>query len=293
MNHPDIVCVKRGDAKYPRLLAHITDPPEELYCRGNLALLATPCLAVVGTRKITPYGKEAATCLVRDLAAGGFTIVSGLALGIDAAAHQAALDCGGPTIAVLGGGVDDATIGPRSNFRLAQDILTGGGLIVAEYPPGYPPAVHTFPMRNRIVSGLSHGVVVIEADKESGALITAQSALDQNRDVFAVPGGIFMPRSAGPNALIQKGAKLVLTAQDVIEEYAARQDVLPLSPAAVSTRSPAERAILAILDASGPSHMDAIIKESGRAAGEIIAAVSLMEINGLLRHVGNGVYARR
>ncbi|HYU64864.1 MAG TPA: DNA-processing protein DprA, partial [Candidatus Paceibacterota bacterium] len=197
-----IINLTRKDKTYPKLLSQIHQPPKMLYYRGNISLFQTPCLAVVGTRKLTPYGQEATRFLVHDLIKASCTIVSGLALGIDAAAHTAALEAGGNTIAVLGSGIDDESIYPRTNFNLAHKILNHNGLIVSEYPEGTKAQHFTFPARNRIISGLSRGVVVIEADRESGALITAQFALEQNRDVFAIPGSIFAPRSIGTNSLI-------------------------------------------------------------------------------------------
>src|SRR3989344_3588610 len=207
--------IKLGGKDYPKLLVQIPDPPQQLYCRGNLELLNSECFAVVGTRKLTSYGKEATQKIVIGLVQTGFTIVSGLAMGIDAVAHQTALDTGGKTIAILGGGTDDRSIGPQINFRLAINILKSDGLIISEYPEGFHANEKTFPQRNRIISGLSRGTLVIEADEKSGALITAHCALDQNRDVFAVPGSIFSSKSLGTNTLIEKGE---ITADEIIRE---------------------------------------------------------------------------
>src|SRR3989338_473027 len=177
-----ITQVNFGKESFSKLLSQIHDPPKQLYCRGNISLLNSSCLAVVGTRKLTSYGKETAQQIVRDLANNGFTIVSGLALGIDAIVHQATIDCGGKTIAVLGGGVGDKKIGPRTNFPLAQNILKNEGLLVSEYSNEEKIFASNFAVRDRIVSGLSKGVLVIEAPEKSGALITANCAIDQNRD---------------------------------------------------------------------------------------------------------------
>lgn len=273
------------------MLAQISDPPEVLYCRGNIELLNTPCLGVVGTRKLTPYGKEAAEYITQQISHGGFTVVSGLAYGVDAVAHRSALDAGGKTIAVLGTGTDDKSIYPKENLRLAADILDGGGLIISEYPDGTGGQLWSFPRRNRIISGLSRGVIIIEADKSSGALITAKCALDQNRDVFAVPGNIFSPRSVGPNMLIQNGAKLVLTPQDILEEYQLLNLNFPLSTSHLSTgRGPVEEKILAILKSNGPTHIDEIIKKSEMETPRIAAAVSILEIKSQIKHLGNGIY---
>src|SRR3989344_5743255 len=204
---------------YPKLLSQIHDPPKKLYFRGNISLLNSSCFAVVGTRKLTSYGNETAQQIVRDLANNGFTVVSGLALGIDAVVHQTTLDCGGRTIAVLGGGVGDRSIGPRTNLPLAQNILKNDGLLISEYSDKEEIFSSNFAVRDRIISGLSLGVLVIDADEKSGALITAQCALDQNRDVFAIPGNIFSPKSSGTNKLIQNGAKLVSSVTDIIQDY--------------------------------------------------------------------------
>ncbi len=285
-----IVTIPRASTRYPKTLAHISDAPAVLYCRGNIKLLKEQCFAVVGTRKLTAYGKEAAHAIVRDLVPHGLVIVSGLALGIDAVAHQAALDAGGNTIAVLGSGVDDKSIYPRTNHDLARDILAKNGLIVSEYPAGTQPQQFTFPARNRIISGLSRGVLVIEADYKSGALITAQLALDYNRDVFAVPGGIFSAKSIGPNLLIQKGAKLVLSAQDIIQEYQDLASAAGDTTASVSTRDPLERKILDILGASGPTFVDAIINACRQPAHRVTATLALLEIRGTIKNMGNGMY---
>jgi len=284
-----IETISRNDERYPELLRHIHAPPEQLYCRGNLKLLDSECFAVVGTRTVTPYGRDVTTQLVAGLARGGFTIVSGLALGIDAIAHESTLEHDGATIAVLGSGVDDNSIYPRNNFPLAQEILAKDGLIVSEYPLGTHATDFTFPERNRIISGLSVGVLVVEANAKSGALITARHALEQNRDVFAVPGSILSPRSAGPNRLIQRGAKAVCSAQDILDEYGH----LPL-PAPehrqVSTSDPAEQKILAILGSRGPSFIDVIIRESGMEASRIIATLSRLELKGYIAELTNGHY---
>ena len=190
MQYP-ILEVKQGDKEYPRLLAQIHDPPKQLYCRGNVELFNTFCFAIVGTRKITSYGREVAESIIAGLADTGWTIVSGLALGVDAAAHKAALDNNLPTIAVLGSTVNDNGIGPRSNFQLAKEILINKGLLISEYKSEGDVVRANFAIRDRIISGLSKGVLVVEGAEKSGSLITAKSAADQDRDVFAVPGNIF------------------------------------------------------------------------------------------------------
>jgi len=285
-----IETIKRSDARYPKLLAQIADPPEQLYCRGNINLFSKTCLAIVGTRKITPYGREAATTIARELAYSGFTIVSGLALGIDATAHAATLDAHGNTIAVLGSGADDDHIGPPTNLPLAHRILKDGGLIVSEYPPGTPGYKDQFPARNRIISGLSLGVLVVEADSKSGALITARCALEQNRDVFAVPGSIFSPRSAGTNHLLQQGAKAVLTANDILSEYDAQSTLFTTEQKNLSTRNPVEQQILAILESNGPTILDEIIRKTDSDTPTVIAALSMLEIHGRVKQISPGTY---
>ncbi len=292
-NMPDlypVFMIALSDSSYSKLLAEISDPPSALYCRGNADLLNTTCLAVVGTRKITPYGKEVATSITRALVHQGVTIVSGLAMGIDAAAHTSALDSHGKTIAVLGSGIDDNAIYPAINILLAQRILKEGGLIISEYPPTTDARKHMFPERNRIISGLSLGVVVIEADEKSGALITARCALDQNRDVFAVPGSILSPRSAGPNRLIQQGAKVVLSAADIMSEYDAQLALFSSEKKNLSTQNPLEQKILGILESDGPSLLDEIIRKVDSETPTVIAALSMLEIHGSVQQLSTGKY---
>ncbi len=282
MDYP-VVVIKYTDKNFPKLLKHIHQPPKQLYCRGDVSLLNTACFAVVGTRKITPYGIEAVRKIVPGLARH-FTIVSGMALGIDAEAQQATLDARGKTIAVLATAVTNPT--PRTNLRLANEILRTGGLLVSEYTEKDIVHASKFAVRDRIVSGLSKGVLVVEADIKSGSLVTARCATEQNRDVFAVPGSIFSLRTAGPHMLIQHGAKLVASADDILEEY----DQLPLPKKPVlSTANPTEAHILAIL-AKGPQSADAIIEASGKETSEVLAALSMMELAGLITQHNNGTY---
>ncbi|GEN34117.1 DNA-processing protein DprA [Aneurinibacillus danicus] len=203
-------------SEYPALLREIPDPPEVLYIIGNKTLLHQPSFAIIGTRKPTAYGKTVARQMARELAERGVTIVSGMARGIDGEAHRGALAGGGSTIAVLGCGVN--IVYPPENRALAMEIRQKG-LIVSEYPPGMEPQRGFFPERNRIISGLSQGVLVVEAASRSGSLITADLAIDQGRDVFAIPGSIHSPKSAGSHWLIQQGAKLTQTIQDILNEY--------------------------------------------------------------------------
>lgn len=209
--------------QYPRLLKEIPDPPQVLYVRGNFEKISfNKTIAVVGTRQVTPYGREVTRKLVTDLVKKGFTIVSGMALGVDTVAHWAAIAAGGKTIAVLGCGID--IIAPASNARLYWAIVNGGGVVVSEIPPGVRTDKKQFVTRNRIISGLSLGVVVVEGDKHSGALITAKYAAEQGREVFAVPGPITSIYSRAPAILLQNGAKLVQSADDILEELIIPQE---------------------------------------------------------------------
>lgn len=275
--------IKLNSRSYPKLLAQIHNPPKQLYCRGNIELLNSFCIGVVGTRKLTAYGKEATERIVSELAGHDITIASGLAMGIDAVAHQTALDNNLSTIAVLGSGIDDNCIYPRINFDLAKEILTNNGLIVSEYKPGFQANEKTFPQRNRIISGLSKGVLVVEAPKKSGALITTTFATEQNRDVFAVPGNIFSVNSAGPNMLIQKGAKPVFSAQDIIGSYYQNMELDLESKNKISTKDPIEKQILDILDEKGELSGDQIISLTNTETSQVIAALSMLEIRGRIK----------
>jgi len=291
MNWP-IVQVNFEKENFSKLLSQIHDPPKQLYCRGNISLLNSSCLAVVGTRKLTSYGREIAQQIVRDLANNGFTVVSGLALGIDAIVHQATIDCGGKTIAVLGGGVGDKNIGPRTNFPLAQNILKNEGLLVSEYSDNEKIFASNFAVRDRIISGLSLGVLVIEADEKSGALITAKCALDQNRDVFAVPGSVLSPKSVGPNTLIQSGAKLIMNAYDIINEYHENLQLFPDKKKGRLTKNPTEKKIIDLLDEHGILFVDDIIRRSSMETSAISVSLSMLEIRGIIKHIGNGKYRK-
>ena len=279
-----IIEIKNKNKEYPKLLHETDNPPKQLYCRGNIKLLNSFCIGVVGTRKMTAYGKEVTEKIVSELAGNDITIVSGLALGIDAVAHQSALDNDLPTIAVLGSGVDDKSIYPETNFKLAQDILTNSGLIISEYSPGTPGLKHHFPERNRIVSGLSKGVLVVEAPLISGALITTRLATEYNGDVFAIPGNIFSPNSKGPHMLIQKGAKPVFSAQDILGSYYQNLELKLDKKNDISTRNPVEQKILAILDEKGELSADAIIRESDIETPRAITALSMLEIKNKIKN---------
>jgi|SRR3989344_805894 len=285
-----VVQIKLGEEDYPKLLSQITDPPQQLYCRGNLDLLNSECVAVVGTRKLTSYGKESAQYITRGLVTAGFTIVSGLAMGIDAVAHQTTLDSDGKTIAVLGGGISDQNIGPKINLPLARKILENKGLLVSEYSDKETVRAYNFAVRDRIISGLSKGVVIVEADRDSGSLITAQCALDQNRDVFAVPGNIFSTRSIGSNELIKNGAKLIMSAGDITEEYGYNLKIFS-NKTDISTQNATQKNILDILTDKGEASTDEVVSSlSTFDTSDILSSLSMLEINGLIKKLSNGKY---
>jgi len=273
------------EPSYPNLLKEIYDPPPFLYYRGRFDDPDEFRLAVVGTRKTTPYGRQVTPEIVRDLAAQKLTIVSGMALGIDSHAHEAAIEAGGRTIAVLGSGIDRSSIYPSTNRRLAERIIESGGAVISEFPLGAIGLKHHFPQRNRIISGLSLGTLVIEAGEVSGSLITAKHALEQNREVFAVPGSIHSPTAVGPNNLIKMGARAVTGANDVLESldltevrhFAENKTIIP--------ESDEEGKILRLLSKE-PIHIDKIIKESKLDPQVVIGTLALMEMKGKTKNLG-------
>ena len=274
------------NADYPSLLRNIPDPPFVLYVRGELLPRDEWALAVVGTRSASVYGKEVTRTLAGGLAASGVTIVSGLALGIDTAAHRAALEAGGRTIAVLGCGVD--IVYPQRNIRLAREIAANGAL-VSEYPLGVRPDSGNFPRRNRIISGLSLGVLMVEGSEHSGARITMDYALEQGREALAVPGNIFSRGSKGTNRLIQQGAKLVTGIGDILEELNLTMVAQHTEAQAVIPDTPAEAAILKHLSAE-PVHIDDLGQYTGLPAAELSSTLTMMELKGQVRQVGGMHY---
>ncbi len=294
-----------GDDLYPALLKQIYDPPLVLYARGDAAPMAAPGIAVVGTRHPSPYGVGMAERLSCDLAARGLIIISGMARGVDTAAHRGALAGKGKTVAVFGTGIDVNY--PRENEKLSRQILDTGGVLVSEFPMGTFAAPQNFPIRNRIISGMSCGVLVVEAGEYSGTRITARCALEQNRDVFAVPGNVTNRNSWGPNTLIKQGAKLTATWEDVWEELP--PDVkLRLQPAAETATerpttaslfdgdalSPHERKIYALLKADEPVQIDQLVEQLGPAlsSSEIFAALFELELAGKIRQLPGKNYVR-
>jgi len=279
------------DPLYPEQLRNIYSPPQFLYCRGDLNLLKYPCIAVVGTRKPTDYGTEVTRLLTRDLVKHQFVIVSGMAIGVDAVAHKTALDCDGHTIAVLGCGLDNPY--PKTNQSVRRGVEKSG-CVVSEFPWGTPPNPAQFPRRNRIISGLSKGVLITEAAEKSGALITVKHAVDQNRDVFAIPGPINSPMSLGPLRVIQQGGYPVVDATDIIEHYRIQLNI-PFPPPLVENNSldldPEFREIWDLLDVT-PVSVDDLLSTLRWSATEIHSVLLKMEMLELIIQLPGKCYVR-
>jgi DNA processing protein len=291
--------VPYGSPDYPELLAGIADPPLGLFVQGNPEVLALPQLAVVGARNPTPIGRENAYDFAAHLARCGLTITSGLALGIDAASHEGALHGGGATVAVCGTGLDVHY--PRANRELAAAISRNGALI-SEFPLGTPPLKANFPRRNRVISALSLGTLVVEAAVQSGSLITARLAAEQGREVFAIPGSIHNPLARGCHQLIRQGAKLVETADDIFVELRALTSTLGAArPAALSSADATDsRRVLdkeyeILLDALGfePASVDSVIERTGLKADEVASMLLILELEGHIDPYPGGLYVRR
>ena len=297
------------DGVYPSSLREIYDPPIVLYVKGAWAeCLDQPCIGVVGSRKCSTYGQNSAMMLARDLAQRGMTVVSGFARGIDAAAHRGALEAGGRTVAVLGTGIDE--VYPRDHKKLAEEVLAGGGALVSQFPLGTPPVSENFPYRNRIISGLSLGIVVVEAAENSGSLITARLAIEQNREVFAVPGNITSRNSFGTNYLIKgAGAKLVQQWQDIATEMPPQLAARLLPPPFIETRaqspltnklafvpegsSPTETSVFRLLSHDSPAHVDWLVEKSKLPISELTAALLTLEMRELVRALPGRCFVRK
>ncbi|MDP2948354.1 MAG: DNA-processing protein DprA [Chloroflexota bacterium] len=277
-----------NDPAYPSHLKEIYDLPPVLYVRGEVTEADEWAVAVVGTRRPTPYGRQVAEYVAADLAAQRITIVSGLARGIDAIAHRAALDSGGRTIAVMACGLD--MVYPPEHLKLAQEVRERGAL-VSDYPLGTQPRGEHFPRRNRIMSGLSLGVLVVEGDLKSGALITASLALEQNREVFAVPGSIFSPQSRGPHRLLQEGAKLVQTVQDILEELNLTMVPQQMEMKELVAADDTEKQLLRHIS-TDPIHIDEVRRRSGLPIATVSSALAMLELKGLVRQMGRMNYVR-
>lgn len=297
-----------ADSRWPARLSEIYDPPLILYVRGNVEALSRPGIAVVGTRHPTPYGIGMAERLSCDLAARGLVIFSGMARGVDAAGHRGALKGKGATVAVFGTGVD--VIYPRENKKIAEGILESGGALISEFPLQTFAAPQNFPIRNRIISGLSLGVLVVEAGEYSGTRITARCALEQSRELFAVPGNVTSRNSWGPNTLIKQGAKLTATWEDVWEELPAEikqqleserpleaSDQKPLTSSLFNNDgqlSPKERKLMAVLRQDEPTHIDTVIEklEPEMSSSEVFAALFELELNGRIKQLPGKNFVR-
>ncbi len=295
------------DGSYPALLREIDDPPPVLYVKGDWqACFDQPCVAVIGSRMCSTYGENASEMLARDLASRAISVVSGLARGIDTAAHRGAIRGQGRTIAVMGTGLD--SVYPKENNGLVREIIASGGCLVTQFPLGTPPLKDNFPYRNRIISGLSLGVLIVEASERSGSLITARLASEQNREVMAVPGNITSGNSFGTNYLIKSGAKLVQQWQDIVAELpseiaaailppkidANAKDVTPRQPElAPSDLSDNERKVWTLLSADDSTHIDALLDLSGLSFGDLNSALVALDIRDLIRVLPGKHYARR
>lgn len=296
------------DGSYPFLLREIADPPITLYVKGDWqACFDAPCVGVIGSRRCSTYGENASEMLSRDLASNGVCVVSGLARGIDSAAHRGAIRGKGRTIAVLGTGINQ--VYPKENARLVEEIVASGGAVVSQFPLETPPLKENFPYRNRIISGLSYGVLLVEASERSGSLITARLATEQNREVMAVPGNITSKNSFGTNYLIKSGAKLVQQWQDVVSELPAEISAMILPPKldddiekpkqskqqelAPANLSENERKIWQILSSDEAKHFDILLETSGLSFGDLNAALLGLEMNEFIRALPGKTYARK
>lgn len=271
--------------EYPNQLREISDPPKQLYCCGDRTLLYEESVAVVGSRKFTVYGKNIAIMLGETLAKAGVVIVSGLANGIDSFAHKGMVDVGGKGIAVLGSGIKK--MGPRKNYELMVDMINSGGLVVSEYEPDIPASIYTFPKRNRIISGLSKKVVIVEANFDSGALITAQFANEQGKDVYAVPGNINSQFSVGSNLLIRDGATPLIIFDDLIKGMGV--DLTKKYISKIECGEDEMEIVNALLKENGSS-VDKISKEIKRQPGETSAILTIMEIKGIIESSAGRYY---
>ncbi|MGK0289014.1 MAG: DNA processing protein [bacterium] len=296
INQYGLTLLAQSEKNYPALLQEIYNPPPILYCRGNLNLNARLCIAFVGSRKFSYYGKEQTKRLIQEIAKidHNIIIISGLALGIDTIAHQTALDVGLKTVAVLAGGLSD--IYPPQNRRLAVDIVNAGGMLMTEFTVRTRPMAGNFPLRNRIISGVSKGLVVVEAGEKSGALISARCALEQNRELFAVPGAVDHQFSRGTNRLIQKGnAKLIIHAEDILEELQTikinkgEQISFFEEPSVIATLQNSEKQILNLLQKEALD-VDRIIQKSSLSIGNVLGILTNLELKGMITTKVGGLY---
>ncbi len=283
----DIREVKIEDDNYPDILRRTVNPPKILYYIGEFKKEEL-CLGVVGTRRCSPYGKQATADIVRQLIKNQITIISGLAEGIDTIAHQTCVEAGKRTIAILGTGLDERSIYPRANINLSKKIVETGGCLISELPPGTAGSKYSFPNRNRIISGLSRGVLVIEAKTKSGALITASYARKQGKKLFAIPGSIYSANSTGTNRLIKAGAKLVDNADDILQELnlPTPQKQLDLN---YDSRNEEESLIIKAVSKE-PLHIDKIIEKTKLHATIVASTLAILETNNKVKNLGGNVY---
>jgi DNA processing protein len=279
-NTQGIDAIPLDDERYPPLLRAIPDPPLVLWIRGAVGHLTRPAIALVGSRSASPHGLEMARILAHDLARAGLVVVSGLARGVDSAAHSAALSAAGTTAGVLGGGLD--RIYPREHHELAR-AMQQSGVVISEFPPGVPPLAHHFPLRNRIISGLSHAVVVIEAPEKSGSLITASAAVEQGREVFVVPGHVIGARNRGGHRLIRDGAKLVESADDILEEVG--------RPVHTQKQPDLLSGVQGLPDAHDFT-VDEVANHTGEPPGVVLARLLELELSGRIQRIGGGRFVR-
>lgn len=278
-----------GDSSYPVNLIDLDNAPPVLYIKGKISVNDANAVAIVGSRKMTSYGREVAEQFTGELAGLGVTIISGLARGIDTVAHRTSLDVGGRTIAVLGCGLD--IVYPLENTGLAKRIIEKGGAVLSEYPLGYPALRTNFASRNRIISGLSKAVIVIEGEKKSGTLLTASAAAEQGRPVFAVPGQITSPTSGAPHFLIQNGAKMTTSVKDVLDELDLQLKVDKEQMEKVMPATQEEGKLIEILERE-PLHLDQIAVISEFDVSDVSARLTIMELKGLVKNLGGGVYKK-
>lgn len=277
-----ISLVKIMDSNYPAHLKEIYNPPFLIYIKGNLLEGDESSIAIVGSRKGTDYGKRVTFEISKELSNNNITVVSGLALGLDTEAHKGAIAGGGRTIAVLANGLDQTY--PSSNTYLANKIIANNGCLISEQPLGTPALKHNFPARNRIISGFSQGVLITEAGEHSGTLHTASFAIEQNRQIYAIPGPIYNPLAEGPNNLLKQGAKAVTCAQDILEDFGIEKNIIELKP-----KGPEEEMIFDILKNEN-LHIDEISLKSEKPSAEISKILTMMEIKGKVKHLGGMVY---
>lgn len=288
MEMEEIKTIRIEDDAYPAILRRITSPPKILYYIGEFKKEELG-FAIVGTRKCSPYGKQATTDITKRLTEAGITIISGMATGIDTFAHQTCVEVKRRTIAVLGTGLDEKSIYPQTNINLAKKIIETGGCLISELPPGTPGSKFTFPNRNRIISGLSQGVLVVEAKTKSGALITASYARKQGKKLFAIPGPIYSANSTGPNRLIKSGAKLVDNADDILQELD-----LPISKKQLDMNIDGqnkEEILISETLREGSLHIDKIIEKTKLPATIVVSTLAILEIKNKVKNLGGNVYS--